>query len=88
MTSILHFKDTPEVEFSFDIAILSQNKNGNWCRLIHNKKVTLGAVSHLLGIYNEQFTWNEVKDSNKIKQKAAVLKQEDLWKEVRDRYLS
>ena len=87
LTSILHFKDTPEIEFSFDIAILVQNNNGNWCRLIHNKKFNVGAVSRSLGIGNEQFTWNEVKNSNKIKQKATVLKQEDLWEEVRDRYL-
>lgn len=74
LTSILHFKDSPKVKFSFDIAILTQNRNGDWCRLIHNKQ-------------NGQYTWNEVKNSNKIKQKATIIKQERLWEEVRDRYI-
>ena len=47
ITSILHFNDSPKVEFSFDVAILAKNSDGDYCRLIHNKNY---------GIY-DQWTW-------------------------------
>ena len=78
ITSILHFKDSPEVEFSFDIAILARNSNGNYCRLIHNNK----------GYWNEYFTWNEVPSSHNVKEKADMLKRNALWNEVRETYLN
>ena len=78
ITSILHFKDSPEVEFSFDIAILARNSNGNFCRLIHNNK----------GYGNENFTWNEVPSSHNVKEKADKLKRNALWNEVRETYLN
>ena len=34
LTCLLHFNDTPKVEFSFDVAIVRRNKNGNLMRLI------------------------------------------------------
>lgn len=48
LTALLHFKDTPNVEFSFDVAIIKKNPNGNYMRLVHNKS------------WN-QYTWNEVR---------------------------
>ncbi len=75
ITSILHFKNKPQVEFSFDIAIWGRNNQGNWCRLIHNK-----------GFY-EQFTWNEVPSSSNVSDKARELKEEGYWNDVRDAYL-
>ena len=78
ITSILHFKDSPEVEFSFDIVILARNSNGNYCRLIHNNK----------GYWNEHFTWNEVPSSHNVKEKADILKRNSLWNEVRETYLN
>ena len=30
LTALLHFKDTPNVEFSFDVAIIKKNPNGNY----------------------------------------------------------
>ena len=77
ITSILHFKDSPEVEFSFDIAILARNSKGNLCRLIHNNK----------GYWNESFTWNEVPSSRNVKEKADELKRNGLWNVVREVYL-
>lgn len=74
ITSLLHFREKPKVEFSFDIAILAKNTNGNWCRLIHNK------------LFDDQFTWNEVPTSHNVKEKAQTLKANHLWNEVRDRY--
>lgn len=76
ITSLLHFQETPRVEFSFDIAILAKNKNGNWCRLIHNKSS------------QSQFTWNEVPTSHNVKDKVQILKANRLWNEVRECYLN
>ena len=79
LTALLHFKDTPNVEFSFDVAITTKNKNGNYMRLIHNKNV------YALGL--DQYTWNEVPDSHQVKDRADKLKRAGLWQKVRDRYL-
>ena len=73
LTALLHFKDTPNVEFSFDVAIIKKNPNGNYMRLVHNKS------------WN-QYTWNEVPNSHQVKDKADEIKEEGLWQEVRDRY--
>ena len=79
LTALLHFKDTPNVEFSFDVAIIKKNPNGNYMRLIHNKNVyTLGW---------DQYTWNEVPNSHQVKDRADELKKAGLWQKVRDRYL-
>lgn len=74
LTALLHFKDTPNVEFSFDVAIIKKNPNGNYMRLVHNKP------------WN-QYTWNEVPRSHQVKDRADDIKKEGLWQEVRDRYL-
>ena len=78
LTALLHFKDTPNVEFSFDVAITTKNKNGNYMRLIHNKNM------YALGL--DQYTWNEVPNSHQVKDKADKLKKTGVWQEVRDRY--
>lgn len=74
LTALLHFKDTPNVEFSFDVAIIKKNPNGNYMRLVHNKP------------WN-QYTWNEVPRSHQVKDRADELKDAGLWEEVRIRYL-
>ena len=79
LTALLHFKDTPNVEFSFDVAITTKNKNGNYMRLIHNKN------AYALGW--DQYTWNEVPNSHQVKDRADKLKRAGLWQKVRDRYL-
>ena len=72
-------RDSPNVEFSFDVAIIKKNPNGNYMRLIHNKN------AYALGW--DQYTWNEVPNSHQVKDKADEIKEEGLWQEVRDRYL-
>lgn len=74
ITALLHFKDTPQIEFSFDIAILAKNQNGNFCRLIHNK-------------WYNQYTWNEVPSSHNVRNKADDLKSDGYWGDVRKLYL-
>lgn len=79
LTTLLHFNDLPNVEFSFDVAILTKNRNGNYMRLIHNKN------AFFIGF--AQYTWNEVPKSRDVKDKADAIKAEKLWQEVRDRYV-
>lgn len=79
LTALLHFNDLPDVEFSFDVAIITQNKNGNYMRLINNK--------YWLYIGGNQYTWNEIPHSHDVKEKADILKEEGYWQEVRDRYI-
>ena len=74
LTALLHFNDTPNVEFSFDVAIIKKNRNGNYMRLIYNKP------------WN-QYTWNEVPHSHQVTDRANELKNAGLWEKVRDRYL-
>ncbi|MFQ8800514.1 MAG: hypothetical protein ACLR7Y_15230, partial [Dysosmobacter sp.] len=77
LTALLYFKDTPNVEFSFDVAITTKNKNGNYMRLIHNKNVRTGLGS----IHMER-----VPNSHQVKDKADELKKAGLWQKVRDRH--
>ena len=79
LTCLLHFNDTPKVEFSFDVAIVRRNKNGNLMRLIHNKKARgFGPL--------DQYTWNEVPSSHNVSEKADEIKNAGKWQLVRDRY--
>ena len=78
LTVLLHFKDTPSIKYSFDVAIIKKNLNGNYMRLVHNKNV------YALGW--DQYTWNEVPHSHQVKNRADELKEAGLWQEVRTRY--
>ena len=77
VTSILHFRDTPQVKFSFDIGIVTKNSQGNFCRLIHQKK----------GYPHGTFTWCEIPTSAKVGEKASAIKKAGKWDDVRQRYL-
>ncbi|MDD4291049.1 MAG: hypothetical protein PHX51_02255 [Clostridia bacterium] len=80
ITSKLHFTENEGVEFSFDIGILAENKNGNLCRLIHEK--------NRYGFTNQdRFYWNECPSSHNVKEIADILKEHNLWEEVRQTYL-
>ncbi len=79
LTAILHFNDSPEIEFSFDVAITTRNENGNLMRLIHNKNIW--------GVGYDQYVWNEIPNSHNIKEKADILKKTNMWLDVRERYL-
>ncbi len=79
LTAILFFKNKPTVKFRLDVAIIARNSHGTLCRLIHNKNAW--------GYGNDQYVWNEVRDSHDVSQKAAQIKSEGLWLDVRDRYV-
>lgn len=79
LTALLHFKDEPTVEFSFDVAIIAKNSTGTLCRLIHNKNAW--------GYGRDQYVWNEVPNSHDVAQKAKQIKMERLWLDVRKEYV-
>ena len=72
LTALLHFGKTSNIKFSFDVAIIKKNPNGNYMRLVHNKP------------WN-QYTWNEVPRSHQVKDRADELKEAGLWQAVRDK---
>lgn len=74
ITMPLHYEDSKNIEFSFDIAIVSKNKNGDFQRLIRNKKT-------------DNITWSQVQKSNDIESKIKELKSKNLWNKVRKTYL-
>lgn len=70
LTSILHFKNEPTIEFKFDVAIVAKNSNGTLCRLIHNKNAW--------GYGIDQYVWNEIPYSRDVTLKAKRIKAEGL----------
>lgn len=79
LTTILHFKNEPTVEFKFDVAIVAKNPNGTLCRLIHNKNAW--------GYGMDQYVWNEIPDSHDVTLKAKCIKAKGLWLDVRIQYV-
>lgn len=79
LTALLYFKNEPTVAFSFDVAIISKNRIGNLCNLIHNKNAW--------GYGQDQYVWNEIPNSCDVTKKAKQIKQEGQWMAVRDQYI-
>lgn len=73
-----HFTQGNKTEFSIDLAIVHENPDDTWYRLIHEKT---GIVS------NDRWYWNEAPHSRGLKQKVEKLKSNNLWEEVRETYL-
>lgn len=63
--------------FSIDLAIVYEDENCSY-RLIHEKS---GIVSQ------DRYYWNKVLESRGVERKAAVLKSNNLWLQVKDIYL-
>lgn len=82
LTSVWHFTDSPNVEFSFDVAIVMFNSNKTMMRLIHNKNAIGFAQSG-------QYVWNEVPSSKKVSDKVKKIKSAgtQYWLQVRNNYL-
>lgn len=78
LTTVLHFNNTPEVEFSFDVAILARDNNGDLHQLNYDK--TFSSPNH--------YIWNIRPDSRDISDKADLLRKDNqIWDEVRKCYL-
>ncbi|WP_191014539.1 hypothetical protein [Treponema zioleckii] len=75
-TAVITSRWTTEegLKFSFDIAILVENSNGIFCRMIHDK-------------FMNRFYWTEVPDSKDVYDRMDKLKENGWWQEIRDTYL-
>ncbi len=80
LTALLHFKSETTIEFSFDVAIITRNHNGNLCRLIHNENAW--------GYGQDQYVWNEIPYSHDVAKKAKQIKEEGRWIDVRRQYVN
>lgn len=65
-----------KLEFSFDIAILAKNNDGNYCRLIHNKKNAI-----------DSYHWDKIPKSRRIYKKFEKLKENGFFLELKEIYL-
>ena len=72
-----HFTKGNHTEFSIDLAIVFNNRDG-WHRLIH-EKTGFTAL--------DRYYWNLVPDSRNLFDKVSDIKDEHLWNEVIDEYL-
>ena len=77
-SSVICFEDQPDLIFSIDIGIVTRDNNGLWNRLIHEKT---GFV------VVDRYYWNEVRYSKDVSDKVAILKKNNHWEDVRQRYL-
>lgn len=65
--------------FSMDLGIVGENdKTKKMMRLVHFKTGS---------IQTDQYSWEEIPDSDSVKVKEEVIKKAGCWAEVRDRYL-
>lgn len=78
-TGSIHFTDTPDIEFSMDVCIVTKDNGGLWHRLKHEK----GRVS-----YEDRYYWNKIPNSKNCSDKAKTIKSVPGWWEVvREHYL-
>ena len=74
-----HFTKGNQTEFSIDLAIVAEGREGAWIRLIHEKT----------GIRQyDRWFWNEGPQSKGLNDKVDWLKDNHLWLEVRETYLT
>jgi len=72
-----YFRKGNKTQFRIDFAIIRRDYLG-WHRLIHEKT---GSV-----IFDRYF-WNQVSDSWELEKKVSILKSNNLWSQVRNKYL-
>lgn len=74
-----HFKEGNATEFSIDLAIVHEDNDGSWYRLIHSKT---GYV------FRDTWHWVQGRNSKQLKDKVYKLKKANLWSNVREVYLN
>ena len=77
-TGLIYFEDDRYTQFSIDVAVVSQDEDGNWHRLIHEKT---GYT------YEDRYYWNKVRSSKGLPDRVDWLKRNGHWTEVRERYV-
>lgn len=75
----IHLSNADIKSFSMDLGIVAENdKTKKMMRLIHFKTGF---------IQTDQYSWEEIPDSDSVKAKEEAIKKAGCWVEVRDRYL-
>ena len=74
----IYFVRGNKTEFSIDVCITRQDEAGYYHRLIHKKTGCLDW---------DQYYWNIVPDSERIREKAADIKTHGKWAQLREEYL-
>lgn len=78
-TKKMHFERDNSAKFSIDLAIVCENQDGAWYRLIHKKT---GYVDH------DEWIWNISRNSKELTNKVKWIKDNNLWNELRNAYLA
>lgn len=77
-TEKINFRQGNKTKFSIDLAIVTEEADGSWYRLIHEKN----------GYFNlDRWFWNKGPNSEQLNDKVEWLKSNGHWNEVRDAYL-
>ena len=71
-----HFNQGNSTEFSMDICIVCEDTDGNYHRLIHDKRC-----------FPNRYFWNQAPNSRNIREKAKYIKEKGKWTLVREQYL-
>ena len=71
-----HFNQGNSTEFSMDICIVCEDTDGNYHRLIHDKRC-----------FPNGYFWNQAPNSRNIREKAKYIKEKGKWTLVREQYL-
>ena len=77
-TKKLHFMEDYQTKFSIDLAIVFEEQDGTWYRLIHEKT---GYVDH------DRWIWNISRNSKELTNKVKWIKDNNLWSKLRNAYL-
>lgn len=75
-TKKIVIRDCPQGIFSIDVGIVFRDDDGQYSRLIHDKRVQ-----------GKRFFWSITKDSSQIEEKAREIKKQGYWDAVREDYL-
>lgn len=77
-TKKMHLEGDDSTKFSIDLAIVCEDQDGAWHRLIHKKT---GCVDH------DEWIWNISRNSKELTNKVKWIKDNNLWSELRNAYL-
>lgn len=70
-----YFVNGNDTEFSIDVCIVCEDTDGNYHRLIHDKRCS-----------PNRYFWNQAPNSRNIREKAKYIKEKGKWKLVREQY--
>ena len=73
-SKLITLPEYPYIKFSIDVAIINEDTDGSWYRLIHDK-------------HKGQYYWNKASNDFEIQEKSAYIKECSEWQAVHNEYL-